>query len=201
MSENQLVFKEKCRHLKKMDSRILFRVGGIGNRLKQFEPSTRKPSTTEKNASSLYLSSLRATFRVSKMSYHWNERGRWRKKIGESLAICFKGMRPLENAGKNGLTMAYFSFLMLAVDLGSSRSKRQIDLQISCHNVCCKFINHQTCDPHTIVHHDLSQTADRTKFTHISVASTVCHSRLLTVKLYYSGAWLDQGGIMLIEDV
>ncbi|GFV91268.1 hypothetical protein TNCV_897871 [Trichonephila clavipes] len=42
-------------------------------------------------------------------------------KIGKSLVIWVEVMRPLEDAGKNGWTVADFSVMMVAVDLGSQR--------------------------------------------------------------------------------
>ncbi|GFW01585.1 uncharacterized protein TNCV_4085001 [Trichonephila clavipes] len=47
---------------------------------------------------------------------------------------------------------------LLGIIKGHSRSRGQIDYQISCHNTRFIVINHQTCDPHTSVHHDHSQT-------------------------------------------
>ncbi|GFV39452.1 hypothetical protein TNCV_1231511 [Trichonephila clavipes] len=45
-------------------------------------------------------------------------------KIGESLAIWIKAMRPLEDAGKHGWTVADFSVMMVAVDLGPQLIRR-----------------------------------------------------------------------------
>ncbi|GFU69537.1 transposable element Tc1 transposase [Trichonephila clavipes] len=61
---------------------------------------------------------------------------------------------------KNGWTVADFSVMMVAVDLGSSAD--QEDRLIVRSTVI--VINHQTYDPHTSVHPEHSQTADRAKF-------------------------------------
>ncbi|GFV80644.1 hypothetical protein TNCV_4618061 [Trichonephila clavipes] len=44
--------------------------------------------------------------------------------IGESLVIWVEAMRLLEDAGKNGWTVADFSFMMVAVDLGPQHIER-----------------------------------------------------------------------------
>ncbi|GFU67263.1 hypothetical protein TNCV_3482061 [Trichonephila clavipes] len=56
-------------------------------------------------------------------------------------------------------------------------------------------MKHQACDPHTSVHHDHSQTVDRTKFTPPATPSS-----LHTVEPYYSGVWLYQIEIMLTRE-
>ncbi|GFY05558.1 hypothetical protein TNCV_4370671 [Trichonephila clavipes] len=72
------------------------------------------------------------------------------RQIGESLVKWVEAMRPLEDAGKNGWTMADFSVMRVAVDLGPSRSGGQIDCQISCHSACFIVINNRVrhgCPP------------------------------------------------------
>ncbi|GFS58854.1 hypothetical protein TNCV_4271421 [Trichonephila clavipes] len=58
----------------------------------------------------------------------------------------------------------------------------------------------KTYDLHTSVHHDHSQTADRTKITLVPTATLSANHACVcvnTVKPDHSGAWLDQVGIML----
>ncbi|GFV46667.1 hypothetical protein TNCV_3544831 [Trichonephila clavipes] len=50
--------------------------------------------------------------------------GHTHTQIGESLVICFKAMRLFENAGKNGWTVADFSVMMVAVELGTQQIRR-----------------------------------------------------------------------------
>ncbi|GFY19375.1 hypothetical protein TNCV_4127621 [Trichonephila clavipes] len=44
--------------------------------------------------------------------------------IGESLVIRVEVMQPFEDAGKNGWTVADFSVMMIAVDLGLQQTRR-----------------------------------------------------------------------------
>ncbi|GFU36611.1 hypothetical protein TNCV_802691 [Trichonephila clavipes] len=107
-------------------------------------------------------------------------------------------MQPIEDAGKNGWRVADFSVIMVAADLGPQQIGRTtIDCQISCHSVSFIAINHQTCDPHTSVHHDYSQMADRAKFTRLPIATPP------TVYAYTLSSQITVvlGSIMLTGDV
>ncbi|GFX47574.1 hypothetical protein TNCV_3015931 [Trichonephila clavipes] len=66
---------------------------------------------------------IRSNYRSFKdiVSLHWKRLGR---QIGESLVIWVEAMRLLEDAGKNGWTVADFSIMMVVVDLRPQQIER-----------------------------------------------------------------------------
>ncbi|GFT18523.1 hypothetical protein TNCV_1708381 [Trichonephila clavipes] len=81
-----------------------------------------------------------------------------------------EAMRLLEDTRKNGWTVADFSVLIVAVDLGPQQIRRIDLLSDRLSQRLIHLINHQTSDPPTSVHHDHSQTADRAKFMLVLIA-------------------------------
>ncbi|GFX79538.1 uncharacterized protein TNCV_825271 [Trichonephila clavipes] len=63
--------------------------------------------------------------------------------IGESLVMWVEEMRPLEDAGKNGWTVADFSVMIVAVDLGTQQIRRKVFSVKSCFQLCPE--NHRSC--------------------------------------------------------
>ncbi|GFV81978.1 hypothetical protein TNCV_3151761 [Trichonephila clavipes] len=99
-------------------------------------------------------------------------------------------MGPLEDAGKNGWTVAHFSIMMVAMG-------DQIDCQICSHTAGFIAIKHQTCNPHTSVHRDHSQTPYREKHTpppHTTALSTYACTLSILITLVLSSIRSTKNG-------
>lgn len=120
--------------------------------------------------------------------------------IEELLEIQVEGKRRSEDAGKNGWTTADFGVMMVMIDLGAQQIGRTEWLSDQFYQHLIIAINHQTCDPHTSVHHDhLQRLRQRNLWSHrllrhLPFTTAHCRAR-------YRSTSLDQVGMTLTGDI